>query len=117
MNELDDQRGVFRMDGQLILTLVVLGLASALFISGKVWTDLGAVGALLSLMVCDILTPTEALSGFSNTVVIMMIGLFVVGGGIFQTGLAEMASRNLLKLAGKNEIRLLVTVMLVTSLF
>lgn len=105
------------MDGQLILTLVVLGLASALFISGKVRTDLVAVGALLSLMVCDILTPTEALSGFSNTVVIMMIGLFVVGGGIFQTGLAEMASRNLLKLAGKNEIRLLVTVMLVTSLF
>ena len=33
-----------------------------------------------------------AVSGFSNSVVIMMIGLFVVGGAIFQTGLAKMIS-------------------------
>ena len=46
----------------------------------------------------------------------MMIGLFVVGGGIFQTGLAKMASGKLLKLGGGSETKLLIMVMLVTSL-
>ncbi|MFB9274095.1 SLC13 family permease [Cohnella cellulosilytica] len=103
------------MNGPMIVTLSVLTLASVLFISGKVRSDLVAVGALILLMLCDILTPAEALSGFSNSVVIMMVGLFVVGGGIFQTGLAKMVSSKMLQLAGTNETRLLVMIMIVTS--
>ena len=103
------------MDLQMWMTLIVLGAASILFISGKVRSDLVAICSLIVLMLFNILTPAEALSGFSNSVVIMMIGLFVVGGGIFQTGLAKMASAKLLQLAGTNETRLLMMVMLVTA--
>lgn len=103
------------MNESMIITLAVLTLASILFISGKVRSDLVAVGALIALMLCDILTPAEALSGFSNSVVIMMVGLFVVGGGIFQTGLAKMVSSKMLQLAGTNETRLLVMIMIVTA--
>ena len=74
-----------------------------------------ALCALIGLLVFQILTPEEALSGFSNSVVIMMVGLFVVGGAIFQTGLAKMISSRILKLAGKSELRLFLLVMLVTS--
>jgi di/tricarboxylate transporter len=101
----------------MVLTLATLAVASALFISGKVRSDIVAIGALIVLMLFNVLTPAEALSGFSNSVVIMMIGLFVVGGGIFQTGLAKMASNKLMQLAGKNETRLLFMVMLVTAIF
>ena len=45
----------------------------------------------------------------------MMVGLFVVGGAIFQTGLAKMISSHILKLAGKSELKLFLLVMLVTS--
>ena len=45
----------------------------------------------------------------------MMIGLFVVGGAIFQTGLAKMISGRLLKLSGKSELRLFLLVMLATA--
>ena len=83
--------------------------------SGKVRSDLVALCALISLLIFQILTPEEALSGFSNSVVIMMVGLFVVGGAIFQTGLAKMISSKILKLAGKSELRLFLLVMLVTS--
>ncbi len=55
------------------------------------------------------------MSGFSNSVVIMMIGLFVVGGAIFQTGLAKMISSRILKLAGKSEFGYSCLLMLVTS--
>lgn len=102
------------VEQQMWVTLGLLGLASVLFIWGKVRADIVAIGALIVLLVTGILTPGEALSGFSSTVVIMMIGLFVVGGGIFQTGLAKLASHKLLRLAGTKETSLLVMVMLVT---
>lgn len=104
------------MNGPMILTLATLGAASILFVSGKVRSDLVAIGALLALMLGGVLTAEEALSGFSNSVVIMMIGLFVVGGGIFHTGLAKLVSSKLLQLGGASDTRLLIMVMLVTSL-
>ena len=63
----------------------------------------------------NILTPEEALSGFSNPIVIMMVGLFVVGGAIFKTGLAKMISSKILRLAGKSELKLFILIMMVTA--
>ena len=99
----------------MIVTLIVLIVSAAFFVSGKFRSDIVALCALLALLVFQVLTPEEALSGFSNQVVIMMIGLFVVGGAIFQTGLAKMISSRILKLAGKSELRLFLLVMLVTG--
>lgn len=97
------------------ITLVILIIASIFFMRGKVRADLVAVCALLALAIFGILTPSEALAGFSNSVVIMMIGLFVVGAGIFRTGLAKMISSKILQAAGSNENKLFVAVMLVTA--
>lgn len=99
----------------MIATLIILLVSAILFVSGKVRSDLVALCALLALLLCQILTPAEALSGFSNTTVIMMIGLFIVGGGIFQTGLAKMIGSKVMTLAGNSEIRLFLLVMIVTS--
>ena len=97
------------------ITLVILALSALFFMSGKVRSDLVAICTLLALLVFQILTPEEGLAGFSNSVVIMMVGLFVVGGGIFQTGLAKMISGKILKLAGKSELKLFLLVMLATA--
>ena len=99
----------------MLATLIILGLSVVFFVWGKVRSDIVALCALIALLICHILTPAEALSGFSNSVVIMMAGLFIVGGAIFQTGLAKMISSRILKLAGKSETRLFVLVMIVTS--
>ena len=99
----------------MLITIIILVLSAVFFVTGKVRSDIVALCALIALLVFQILTPDEALSGFSNSVVIMMIGLFVVGGAIFQTGLAKMISSRILKLAGTSEIRLFLLVMLVTS--
>lgn len=99
----------------MIATLIILLISAILFVSGKVRSDLVALCALLALLLCQILTPTEALSGFSNTTVVMMIGLFIVGGGIFQTGLAKMIGSKVMTLAGKSELRLFLLVMMVTA--
>jgi len=99
----------------MYLTLATLFIAIVFFISGKVRADLVALCALVTLSLAGILTPAEALSGFSSSIVMMMIGLFVVGGAIFQTGLAKAMSGKLLKLAGNSETKLFLLVMLVTS--
>jgi len=98
-----------------LMTLLTLLVAIVFFVSGKVRADLVALCALLTLMLAGILTPAEALSGFSSSIVIMMVGLFVVGGAIFQTGLAKAISGRLLTLAGNSENKLFLLVMLVTS--
>ena len=97
------------------ITIAILVISAALFANGRIRSDIVALCALCALLVFQILTPAEALSGFSNSVVIMMVGLFVVGGAIFQTGLAKMISSRILKLAGKSETRLFLLVMLVTA--
>ena len=99
----------------MLITITILVIAAAFFVSGKFRSDIVALCALLSLLIFQVLTPEEALAGFSNQVVIMMIGLFVVGGAIFQTGLAKMISSKILKLAGKSELKLFLLVMLVTG--
>ena len=99
----------------MYITLTILLLTVIFFVNGKVRSDIVALCALVALLVFGILTPDEALSGFSNNVVIMMVGLFVVGGAIFQTGLAKMISSKLMKLAGNSETKLFLLVMLVTS--
>ena len=104
----------YKIDTMLI-TLSILIIAAALFVSGKVRSDLVAICSLLALLLAQILTPAEGLSGFSNSTVIMMVGLFIVGGGIFQTGLAKMISSKMMMLAGKSQLRLFLLVMIVTG--
>ena len=99
----------------MITTLIILALSAVFFVNGKIRSDLVALCALVLLMVFNILTPEEALSGFSNSVVIMMVGLFVVGGAIFKTGLAKMIGSKILPLAGTSEIKLFILIMLVTA--
>ena len=99
----------------MLTTLIVLGITITMFIIGKIRSDIVALTALTTLIVCGILTPTEALAGFSSSVVIMMVGLFVIGGAILQTGLAKVVSQRIMKLASGSDTKLFLLVILVTS--
>ncbi|MBD5356076.1 MAG: SLC13 family permease [Bacteroides sp.] len=100
----------------MILTLITLALAAFGFVWGKIRADVVALIALMVLTVGGIITTQEALSGFSNSIVIMMVGLFVVGGAIFNTGLAKTIGARLLKLGGGSETRLFLVVMCGTAI-
>ncbi len=99
----------------MTLTLIVLALSVILFATGKIRSDIVALAALTILMLFGILTPEEALSGFSSSVVIMMIGLFVVGGAILQTGIAKAASQRIMKLSKGNDTLMFLLVMITTA--
>lgn len=62
-----------------------------------------------------VISVPEALSGFSNSIVVMMVGLFIVGGAIFNTGLAKIIGAKLLLLGGNSPFRLFLVVMGATA--
>ncbi len=96
-------------------TVIILIVTAALLVWGKIRSDIVALCCLLALVLTNVLTPAEALAGFSNSVVIMIAALFIVGGAIAQTGLAGAVSNRLLKLAGNSSYKLFLLVMLVTA--
>lgn len=100
----------------MTITIITLAATIAMFIIGRLRADIVALCALTTLILCGILTPAEALAGFSNSVVIMMVGLFVVGGGIFQTGLAKAASRRIVRMAGGSDTAMFLLVVTVTAM-
>lgn len=97
-------------------TLIILIVTVAMFVWGRVRSDVVALMALSALLLTGILTPAEALAGFSSSIVIMMAGLFVVGGALVQTGLAREAGNRIMSLARGSETRALLLVLLATSL-
>lgn len=59
----------------MILTLVTLVVAAIFFAIGKIRSDVVALIALMVLVCGGVLDVSEAFSGFSNSIVIMMAGL------------------------------------------
>lgn len=100
---------------QLTFTFIILGVTIAFFMTNRLRGDLVALMALLAFVILGILTPAEALAGFSNSVVIMIAGLFVIGAGILRTGLASMAGNLLLKWSGDSELKLFILLLVIVA--
>src|SRR5210317_558197 len=104
------------MTFEMYLTLAILGTAIVFFITEWLRVDVVALGVVVVLMLTGILTPGEAISGFSSTAVITIAALFVVGGAVMQTGLAGTIGQRILTVAGGNQTRLLVVIMVAVAL-
>ena len=74
------------MEMDAILTLLVLVGAVALFVTEKLPVDVVAMLVLASLLVLGLVTPTEALSGFSSEATITVAAMFVLSAGLAHTG-------------------------------
>jgi di/tricarboxylate transporter len=103
------------MISDMLLVYVILGVTILLFMSERLRLDLVALLALLALSITGILTPAESFAGFSDPVVIMIAGLFIVAGAMYRTGLAERFGRLLGRLAGTGRARATAVVMLGTG--
>jgi len=104
------------MFSEMQLVFLILVATTVCFAIPRFRSDLVAVCSLLALYLSGVLTVSEALAGFSSTVVVMLAVLFVVGEGISQTGLAGKAGNLLVKLTGNSEFRMLVFVKLLVAI-
>lgn len=103
------------MTPDILFQFVLLGVAVVLFVSNRVRPDAVAVGLILALILSGQLTAVEALSGFGNSLVLMIAGLFIVGEGLSRTGIAHMLGDWLMRHAGGSEKGLVVRLMAVVA--
>jgi di/tricarboxylate transporter len=94
------------------IVLAILGIAIVLFITEWVRIDVVALMVLVSLALTGLVTPAEALSGFSNPAVITVWAILILSGGLARTGIAGLIGHRVLRLAGMSEVRLLIIIML-----
>jgi di/tricarboxylate transporter len=99
------------MDSEIVLSLGILFIAVVFFVTEKLRVDLVALLVLLALALTGLLDTRDALSGFSHPAVLTVIAAFIIGEGLFQTGLAQLVGRYVMRIAGSNEIRLTVVIM------
>jgi di/tricarboxylate transporter len=71
---------------ELWLTLAVLAGTVYLFVTEKLRVDVVALLALASLLVLGVVTPREALSGFSSQATITVAAMFVLSAGLQRSG-------------------------------
>ena len=91
--------------------LLILSGALVLFVSARVRIDIAAMLTLLALAFTGILTPVEALSGFSSEPAIIVASVFIVSAALSATGLAEGIGRFIARAAGSSEWRAIVVIM------
>jgi di/tricarboxylate transporter len=104
------------MSSDMLIVLLILAGAILFFITEWLRVDVVALIVVVSLMISGVLTAQEAISGFSNSAVLTIASLFVVGGGVLQTGVAGWIGERILKIAGKSPLRLTVSIMLAVAI-
>jgi di/tricarboxylate transporter len=103
-----------------IITLIITVLATILLINNWLRADLVALLVLVLVGITGLVTPNEALAGFSGSAVITILAISVIAEGLHQTGITHWLGQQMKRLAGQGETRLLIVLMLsgaILSLF
>ena len=100
---------------EIATVLIILAVALVLFISEVLRMDLVALLVLCALTVTKVVTPNEAISGFSNSAVVTVWAMFILSEGLTRTGIANILGRYVMNLAGRTEVSLIIVIMIVSG--
>ncbi|MCY4108363.1 MAG: SLC13 family permease, partial [Chloroflexi bacterium] len=103
------------MTFETALVLVVLGVAMALFATGRFPPDLIALGVLVIVALAGVLDAGQAIGGFANPAVVTIGAVYVMSSGLARTGVAYEIGRLIRRVSGGSERRLLAITMLVAA--
>jgi di/tricarboxylate transporter len=99
------------------LALLVISLGAFLLILwNRLPIELVALLLMLILGLTGLVAPDQVLTGFSSSVVITLIGLFVITRGLEETGVVDGIATRLNRLGHGSEVRLIVVFMLAGAL-
>ena len=98
----------------MVITLILLAFAIVMFVLEKIPLALTSMIVCIALVVTGVLTIEEAFEGFIDTNVILFVAMFIVGGALFETGMANKLGGIVTRFA-KTERQLIVTIMVVVG--
>ena len=98
-----------------IITLLFLAFAIVMFVTEKIPLGLTSMIVCVGLIVTGVLGWKDAFAGFIDSNVILFVAMFVVGGALFETGMANKIGGLVTKFA-KTERSLIIAIMLIVGL-
>jgi len=104
-------RGGSDLTVEVGIILAILAAAVVLFVTDWVRMDLVALMCLAAVALTGLVTPAQALSGFSNPAVITVWAMFMLSAGLTHTGVAAIIGRTVLSWAGSGEARMAFVIM------
>ena len=71
------------------ITLIFLAFAVVMFVTEKIPLAVTSMIVCIGLVITGVLNVNDAFSGFINSNVILFVAMFIVGGALFETGMAN----------------------------
>jgi len=96
----------------IALTLLIILAALILFATEKLRVDVVAMLVLITVGILGLVPSEDLFFGFSNSAVITVWAVYMVSGGLFKTGVADMMGRGILRVAGNSEAGLIAIIMI-----
>lgn len=96
------------------ITLIFLAFAVVMFVTEKIPLAVTSMIVCIGLVITGVLNVNDAFSGFINSNVILFVAMFIVGGALFETGMANEIGRLVTKFA-KSERGLIVAIMVIVG--
>ncbi len=104
------------MTFELLVLLAIVTVALVLFVGGWLRVDLVGLLVLSALALTGLVTPQEALAGFSSPAVVTVWAMFILSAGLTRTGIAHRLGQPLQRFAKGSEAVLVVALMVAASL-
>lgn len=98
---------------EIVLVLGILAASLVLFVTEWIRMDLTALMVLSSLALLGLVSPADAVSGFSNPAVITVWAMFIMSEGLTRAGIADQIGRQVTRMSGRSEVRMIAIFMLV----
>lgn len=98
-----------------VITLIFLAFAIVMFVTEKIPLGLTSMIVCVGLVLTKVLSVSEAFGGFINSNVILFVAMFIVGGALFETGMANEIGGLVTRFA-KTERGLIVAIMVIVGL-
>jgi di/tricarboxylate transporter len=94
-----------------MLVLSILAVSVVFLVTEWIPMEVTALLALGAVALTGLVSPVQALSGFSNPAVVTVWAVFILSGGLTLTGVANVIGRFVLRLAGTGESRMIIVIM------
>ena len=99
------------MTPDVVLVFSILAVSVLLLVTEWIPMEVTALLSLGAVALTGLVSPVQALSGFSNPAVVTVWAVFILSGGLTLTGVANVIGRFVLRLAGTSESRMIIVIM------
>ncbi len=100
---------------EMILVMVMIGVAVFLFIVEWVRVDVVAILMMVALPLLHLVTPKEAFVGLSSNAVVSIIAVIIIGAGLDKTGVINRMVAPIIRLAGNSASRVVIFISLAVA--